>query len=134
MAGAQPFGVVTSTLCPAWSAFVATSTKALATLPKGRVGRPGTLPTSPRASPQGRPAAVPRRDRERHHGCARHRATPGRARAVTPPAVAEAAADLSRFDSDAEYEFTLNLTLDAVLARLARYSPTADEAGLRRDH
>jgi len=50
------------------------------------------------------------------------------------PRVAEAAADLSRFDSDAEYEFTLNLTLDAVLARLARYSPTADEAGLRRDH
>ena len=39
------------------------------------------------------------------------------------PRVAEAAADLARFDSDAEYEFTLNLTLDAVLARLATYRP-----------
>ncbi|MFD4598061.1 TetR/AcrR family transcriptional regulator [Streptomyces sp. NPDC058464] len=35
------------------------------------------------------------------------------------PRVAEAAADLARFDSDAEFEFTLDLALDAVMARLA---------------
>ncbi|MGY0541518.1 TetR/AcrR family transcriptional regulator [Nocardioides sp. YJ-D4] len=33
--------------------------------------------------------------------------------------VTEAAADLARFDSDAEYQFTLDLILDAVAARLA---------------
>ncbi|MDQ1040473.1 TetR/AcrR family tetracycline transcriptional repressor [Streptomyces sp. V3I8] len=35
------------------------------------------------------------------------------------PLVAEAAAELARFDSDAEYDFTLTLALDAVMARLA---------------
>ncbi|MFD4507872.1 TetR/AcrR family transcriptional regulator [Streptomyces sp. NPDC058457] len=35
------------------------------------------------------------------------------------PRVAEAAADLARFDRDAEFEFTLGLALDAVMARLA---------------
>ncbi|MEU6556372.1 TetR/AcrR family transcriptional regulator C-terminal domain-containing protein [Streptomyces sp. NPDC046915] len=35
------------------------------------------------------------------------------------PRVAEAAADLARFDSDAEYQFTLNLAVDAVTARLS---------------
>ncbi|WP_217545680.1 TetR/AcrR family transcriptional regulator [Streptomyces sp. GbtcB6] len=35
------------------------------------------------------------------------------------PRVAEAAADLARFDSDAEFGFTLDLALDAVMARLA---------------
>ncbi|MGW3667054.1 TetR/AcrR family transcriptional regulator [Streptomyces sp. NPDC005141] len=35
------------------------------------------------------------------------------------PRLAEAAADLARFDSDAEFAFTLDLTLDAVMARLA---------------
>ncbi|MFI0967577.1 TetR/AcrR family transcriptional regulator [Streptomyces sp. NPDC021080] len=38
------------------------------------------------------------------------------------PRLAEAAADLARFDSDAEFEFTLNLALDAVEARLATTS------------
>jgi TetR/AcrR family transcriptional regulator, tetracycline repressor protein len=35
------------------------------------------------------------------------------------PLVAEAADELARFDGDAEYEFTLTLALDAVMARLA---------------
>jgi len=37
------------------------------------------------------------------------------------PRVAEAAAELARFDSTAEYDFALDLILDAVMARLAAY-------------
>ncbi|HEX7739625.1 MAG TPA: TetR family transcriptional regulator [Marmoricola sp.] len=37
------------------------------------------------------------------------------------PAVADAAEHLARFDADAEFEFAVNLALDAVSARLATY-------------
>jgi len=48
-AGCQPVGVVTSTRWRAYSGLTATSTRALAALARGRVGRPGTLRTSLRS-------------------------------------------------------------------------------------
>jgi len=49
------------------------------------------------------------------------------------PHVAEAAADLSRFDGDAEYAYALDLALDAVTARLGERRATGARRALSRE-